>query len=310
MSIEQMDVRYMNENDKKRGKEINEDVGQMVAQRNDQIFHLVKQFASMTRDTKDESLQMDDKKRSQLEKQWKSLRGQKIDPKTADIDIKPEHLAKEILKLVEATDFEKALTIWAGQEIWRTLKAVWADKKNPDLSSAPDWYQKSVKYLARVSLAVELIEGLSFNSLMRKTDELYAELMMTKYCKQGEIPSSRYYRKIVWILIAKFEEKPIKEVFNHFKAETSVEKLQPKLSKNDFLNLVDAFGEKFDRLQQISSLIDFHPAQRSLHDYCPITSKNFEKYVATVGKADPILKNVIRSLKNFVEVVEGNEPTK
>ena len=126
------------------------------------------------------------------------------------------------------------------------------------------------------------------------------------------MPSSldKYYKQIVWILIDKFKESPIKEVFDQFKAATSVKSLESKLFNDDFLTLVDLFGQKFERLQQISSLIDFHPAQRGFEEKdCYVNSITFEKYAQTMAKTDTIMKNVINSLKMLI-VVKDSKATK
>lgn len=65
------------------------------------------------------------------------------------------------------------------------------------------------------------------------------------------------------------------------------------IAGDNFLNKVDLYASKYDTLDQINSLLPFHPVKKGMKDTFPVSNKDYESYAAIIVQQDEIFKFVI-----------------
>ena len=198
-------------------------------------------------------------------------------------------------------------------ERWRRC----AKKTDPDLSKIPANDRKVIEDLAANTMLV-LHTLLSECHANLKNEREYATLLLMKYYKERKTPSdlTSHYKDLAWVVISSYSnDLTIKEMFDIFSESENVEKYLKTVKKeflitpdNIFLNKVNLFASKYDRLDQMNSLLPFHPVKRGFADACPVTDEDYQLYAEVLAQSDPIFESVIYSIMHLkVPMKKSNE---
>jgi len=259
---------------------------------------------------KDESA-MDSAKKSQLEKVWLLLKGMKINFVNRNMMNGESHrLSNVLLDLISASNFDKALSLWKGQKsLWRQMRNEWEKLSNLNL--------KDIKLLSQIpqkdqfviitltaSLNNALKDILDKGLLKKEHERQYATLLLGKISNEGKFPSDMtdYFKDIAWVLIRdNIAEDLFHETLNRFisskKVAAILKKKSIKISQSEFTNIINLYGEKYERLQEISSVIDHHAVdEKGIDDVCPVNDSHYKAYARKIAKRDTVLRSVIKSL--------------
>lgn len=303
-----LSTRFMDHHEKDRRKHVNEEIGLVLTSRADKLFTIVKHlaFAMPSRNTENE-LVVDLKTKQKIQEEWSNLRGMKINFQHDDSKINDE-LKRRILELNNALNGEVAFTLWKENDLfWREQIQTWknyAKKSDPDLAKIPGYDRSAIQDLAadpRLALEDILYKQCILNN---EEERQYATLLLFKYWKQRKMPSNltQYYKDIAWVLIGAHKKEPvIKKMFDIFDGRDEVIEYlniykEELLSDDALLNKVDLYATKYDRLEQMNSLLLLHVVKKGMIDICPVSNCDYESYAEIIGQKDKIFRSVVFSL--------------
>ena len=214
--MEQLSTRYMTDHDRRRRNEIHETIGELLDQRRNTIFSIVKQFVSLM-PAGDVNELMSPEKKAQLETQWFHLKKLKISvdsDETDDYKTHQHYLINLIFELDNVETFDKAFSMWEGKQKvwWRQLRSELSPDGrkifNLELQKQSRILKHAIDILS-LDLSGVLDDILREIVLINEPERQYATLLLEKINKEKIKVSylSEYYLDTAWVLIHNGERK-------------------------------------------------------------------------------------------------------